>query len=807
MAKNDRGIRADTALRQALETVTRTDCPDVIERFVTEYPSVTSPEFLEDLNREIDDIQRTHRGDWWGLTRVFMLLRGYRDGVLDDAMFRCRVRDLLLLGPDDVRRKVAEHPELLGERADQLLRALASEKQAPGQEWKTGQIELRRSLLREIAFERTAQLQVAALVQEREFQRSGDLAALDKAVAARKYFLEDPGAPFVSVEASLANIQGVTRLLRERYSAGGALDDLNQAVAEPERVLAFLRDYGPRDEGSQDSAKKMISVAELRHALRMELANSLNMRFRELRERKDIDRALEILEDFVTHGEAGSRPMDRLTAQVNLAVALGDRYFAFKAPKDLERAIELGRQILRETASDSPLRPLRVNNLASALYLAFRDTGDRAALTEAITLQREVVKTEDAPFRMHALAALARSLDAATKAGEPDVQEPAPVFREACRLGLQLNVGAAMWAGMTWGREAWDRGDLDAAAEAYGYCAEGARLLFSRQSGESSQGIRLSQFREVAPRAAFALAHGKRVGEAAVAFELSRAQLLIQAIERGQTLRHTIDLDAEVPAGAVKATAAPARSAFDVHDISAAALGNPIVYLLSTDRGGLALLAHQGEITSIPLPELNTRMVEQRVRAFWAGMGASRQSMQIRALDDATSWLWDAAMRPMLDNFPEACEIGTRPRRTARVIPLARRMDAGPGTAHRTAVRSRRRRLLVRAKRPRTLRGSRLHYTADGGMEYGESARRRQPRIGWCASPGVCRRRGSRREVAVSSGGCARKRKGGLGNSLGAATRRPPRALSVSRFRRARYSSEERRNAVRRGYFDRRRDP
>ena len=166
------------------------------------------------------------------------------------------------------------------------------------------------------------------------------------------------------------------------------------------------------------------------------------------------------------------------------------------------------------------------------------------------------------------------------------------MFRHACQAGLQVSVSDAMWAGMTWGRASWARGNLEAAAEAYGYCADGARLLFQRQGTfEHSQEIRLSQFREAAPRAAFALAGTGRVEDAVMVFELSRAQLLFQAIERGLSLRKAPDLDAEIRSAVMPGTM-PASGAFGISEICAAAGEKPLVYFVYTDRGGVALLAH-----------------------------------------------------------------------------------------------------------------------------------------------------------------------------------------------------------------------
>ena len=167
--------------------------------------------------------------------RACLLLRGYRAGELKDALFRCWIRDLLPLGPDDIRRRVEAHPELLSERADKLLEHLASGYQAAGQQTQVEQIELRRRFLRQLALHRIRALAHTTDQHEREFQRSGDLASLDKALGIRRHLLSDSGAPFVAEEIRLANLQAISRMLQQRFRVAGMLRDLNEAIVETER--------------------------------------------------------------------------------------------------------------------------------------------------------------------------------------------------------------------------------------------------------------------------------------------------------------------------------------------------------------------------------------------------------------------------------------------------------------------------------------------------------------------------------------------------------------------------------------------
>ena len=90
------GREADEALWRAAEMVALCERIDEIEQLVSEHPSLVAPEFLDQLDHKIDEIEQTGRGDWWGLTRARVLLGGCHDGVLNDALFRCWTRDLPL---------------------------------------------------------------------------------------------------------------------------------------------------------------------------------------------------------------------------------------------------------------------------------------------------------------------------------------------------------------------------------------------------------------------------------------------------------------------------------------------------------------------------------------------------------------------------------------------------------------------------------------------------------------------------------------------------------------------------------------
>jgi len=651
----------DDPLLIAALALARADSVAEIEAAVTARPALATRAFLDGLDAAIDRAERSHGRDWWPLTRARVLLAGWMEHVVEDALQRCRTRDLLPLGPDGVRRSVRNHPELLDERTNARLAHWADEARAHGDTLRADQIELRRELLRELAAATVKTRADAAMADEQAFLRSGELAALDRALALRRWLAHAPDAPFVATEVRLAGRQAVCRLLQQRFHAAGDLSDLDAAISEAEAGLGAL----PERHLVHD-------------ALLGELGNALNVRFRALRSHADIDRAVGAFAALVDRpARPGCDPDDAVTAEVNLAAALLDRHAAFAGHDDLVRAVELLRGVLRATPPDSPRRALRLNNLGAALYSDFEKSGDRQRLREAIDVQREALRASDEVLRVHVLAALARSLAAAQALagaetlGEAGADEARDLFREACERGLEINVSAAMWAGMTWARRGWRASDWAAAAEAYDYCARGARKLFGGQAREPDQEIRLAQFAEAAPRAAFALARHGRVADAAVAFELGRGQLLRRALEQGQAVGATPSPDFVPLASRARVGVAPVqRTVPDIDSIVAAAGTAPLLYLVVTDQGGVALLVRQGGVVAIDLPLLRTDAVGKAVDTFRSGLAATRESERAQAFDSVTAWLWQATLGPVLDQLGDAESILLVPGGLLGLLPL-----------------------------------------------------------------------------------------------------------------------------------------
>jgi hypothetical protein len=104
----------DQSLRNSAAALGRAESIDEFEQLIREHSSLVEPDVIDRLDHEIDKIE-PGPDDWWYITRARILLIGYREGQLKDALFRCQTRDLILLTPDGVRQRVGEHPELLAE--------------------------------------------------------------------------------------------------------------------------------------------------------------------------------------------------------------------------------------------------------------------------------------------------------------------------------------------------------------------------------------------------------------------------------------------------------------------------------------------------------------------------------------------------------------------------------------------------------------------------------------------------------------------------------------------------------------------
>ncbi len=129
-------------------------------------------------------------------------------------------------------------------------------------------------------------------------------------------------------------------------------------------------------------------------------------------------------------------------------------------------------------------------------------------------------------------------------------------------------------------------------------------------------------------------------------------------------------------------------------DVAGAAGEQPLVYIAAAELGGLALVVRGDDVVHVPLPDLAADVVRDRVAsylepyaAFRADQGAGLAAWRT-ALDSVTSWLWDVAVGPVLQEVQPAPEVAVVAGGLLSLLPLhaAWTSDATTPTGRRYAL-------------------------------------------------------------------------------------------------------------------------
>lgn len=160
----------------------------------------------------------------------------------------------------------------------------------------------------------------------------------------------------------------------QRYENEGREPDLDRAIAGFSAVLEVARNVDVRSVAANGLGASLWSRYEL-HGRPADLDNAVDL-FRE---------ALAMYPDEEAAHLAAIR--------ANLAGVLVLRWRSAQAYEDLEESIAAIRACLAATAPGSEMRCSRLSKLANNLLAQYTCTGDSSAVTEAIEVYREAVKT------------------------------------------------------------------------------------------------------------------------------------------------------------------------------------------------------------------------------------------------------------------------------------------------------------------------------------------------------------------------------------------------------------------------------
>ena len=513
----------------------------------------------------------------------------------------------------------------------------------------------------------------------RRYWRTGSIADLDKALALWQQAVE--ATPPDSPDRPMF-LNNLGTGLRERYERTGRLEDLEAAI----RVFREAVEATPPDSPNRPS--RLTS-----------LGNGLRARYERTGRLEDLEEAIRVFREAVEAAPPGSP--NRPGFLNNLGGGLFRRYERTGRLEDLEEAIRVYREAVEATSPDSPDRPGILNNLGAGLSDRYERTGRLEDLEEAIRVFREAVEATPpgSPDRPGILNNLGIGLrDRYERTGRlEDLEEAIRVFREACVQGLQSNPPHALGAGRNWLVWAFRRGAWEEALEAHGYAVQAAEALLSSQFGYPDKAFSLGEAQGLPARAAFSAWRRGQPTKAVEIVEQGRAQLLREALERRrrdlhalagtpyepyytayiQATRHLDDLQAipypqRPPDWGIRIARALAAQQAAIEalrqnvpgfayflksmpfsEIQRQAAEAPLVYMLTTQYGGLALIVRAGgEPQAVELPELTEEALRDRLNAYFGAYARWRDHPQdqsacqawFAALDEACRWLWDVAM-------------------------------------------------------------------------------------------------------------------------------------------------------------------
>ncbi|MFJ4758206.1 CHAT domain-containing protein [Streptomyces sp. NPDC088763] len=487
-----------------------------------------------------------------------------------------------------------------------------------------------------------------------------------------------------SLHPSAYNTLGT--VLRARYNFTGDLGHLDQAITAYERSLDGW--------GEDRSVTWAIGVSNL--------ANALRASYDSTGEPERLDRSIDLHEQAVAVFPADHPDLRPRLA--NLGNAYLSRFQANGAVTDLDRAEELRLQVLDILSANSPLRAEMTASLSDIALMRFDLTGDPAHLRTAVELGRKATSLAPAgtPAERHVRFRLAESLvyEHRRTARESTKREAVGILRELSADGDAADHAMRLGASRLWARWAADRGAWQEASEAFRTWTKTSGDLVRLQVSRGLRTRIVGRSADLAPAAAYSLTRVGDLEAAVMAVETARAVSVSETLELGSAdvrwlAEHGLEqlaerfttavarwlsasgdgLDRGLAGGAgtvnfsdhdtaVRAARAEVDALIEeIREASgqtgflrpptfadvASASTDPIVYLVASEYGGVALIVEGSRTRSLDLPALTSRQVQD-----WLVL--SRQDGTLNwwsRLERVTGELWDAAFGPLADLLGE----------------------------------------------------------------------------------------------------------------------------------------------------------
>ncbi len=429
--------------------------------------------------------------------------------------------------------------------------------------------------------------------------------------------------------------------LRNRYIRTGKLKDLEAAIRAYEKGIQLAPDNSPYISTLLDN-----------------LGNGLSNRYARTKELKDLEDSIAYNEKAVQLTLDNSPDLPRLLN--NLGEGLKNRYAHTEELKDLEHSISYKKKAIRLTPGNSPYLPVFLNNLGNGLYYYYTRTEELEDLEAAIESLRKAVQltpdnSPELPRNLINLG-IALSYRYAHKQELKDLEAAIGLYEKAAKVGIEVSVDEGLRGARTWMRWAFERAAWQEIEKAYDYAHQASEKLLRIQTKREEKELWLKETQGMAAQAAYGFVKNDKFQEAAVALERGLARLLSQSLEHERL-----------------------SPLADFAEIQRAAQKTPLVYILTTKKGGLALMVHKDKITPIWLPALTVTKFREileglndELEGYLGACFRSSENEQawFEGLAKTTQWLWKAVMQPIIGTLPENAQVTLIPVGRLNLLPL-----------------------------------------------------------------------------------------------------------------------------------------
>lgn len=331
----------------------------------------------------------------------------------------------------------------------------------------------------------------------------------------------------------------------------------------------------------------------------------------------------------------------------NLDTAFKERDNYNDKSEDSKNSISKLKSAVEHTPEDWRKLLSLLNTLAIKLRDYYKISNNLVDLEESISYSEQAIERipENSPDLPSLLNTLANGLTTRYKASNKlaDLEQAKEAYKKAAQKGLEIALEAGLKSAKNWLQWAFERQSWQEVTQAYSYAYKSATRLVQTQLLRQHQESWLKDIQGLAAKAAYAYAKIEQFELAAVTLERGLAQLLSEtlACERAdledlksqrkdlyQAYKNAIDAWKKAQSLTDREQLQLARQKLDASiadireidgyedfltepefkDIAIAVKNTALVYILTTNAGGLALIVSNNNLKPVWLPEFTENL-------------------------------------------------------------------------------------------------------------------------------------------------------------------------------------------------------